>query len=129
MQCATHPKDVSSFELWIHARGVHQGPNTSTWHAQLSNNSQISMSVLLRSNSDMQQIQTGGKHFDKRFNKHEENETVELGLKNSGVLKLLANKLPTKGSMLAWRKSETYCVQDSKIYICIEKERLIPRLR
>ena len=36
-------------------------------------------------------------------------ETVELGLKSSGVLKLLANKLPRKGSMLAWRKSETYC--------------------
>lgn len=63
------------------------------------------------------------------INKHEENETVELGLKSSGVPKLLANKLPRKGSMLAWRKSETYVIQDSKIYICIEKEKLIPQLR
>ena len=30
IQCAIHPKNVSSFELWIHVRGVHQGPNTST---------------------------------------------------------------------------------------------------
>ena len=88
IQCATHPKNVSSFELWIHARGVHQGPNTLTWHGQLSNNWQILVTVHLQSNSDQQQSPTGGKHFDKRLNKHQENETVELGPKNSGVLKL-----------------------------------------
>ena len=77
------------------------------------------MSVLLQSNSDQQQSRTGGKHFDKRFNKHEEYETVELGLRSFGALKLLANKLPRKDSVLAWRKSE---IQDSKIRICtIEK--------
>jgi hypothetical protein len=61
--------------------------------------------VFSKSNSDQQQIQRGGKHFDKRFNKHEENKRVEIGPKNSGVPKLLTNKLLERGSVLAWRKA------------------------